>query len=95
MDNMKTDTFKYEWEGKEITVFDFERCITEYINYGNIEKAKNGFVTCSKYTGKKTTQPRSKVIVFSNDEPDKTKLSADRWIVRILFEGKLLSDVPE
>lgn len=79
--NMKSDAFDWAWGGKEYTVFDFARCVGEGINYNNIEKAKNGYVYSSKYMGKTSVNSKSKVIVFSNEMPDKSKLSEDRWFI--------------
>lgn len=79
--NMKKNDFAYLWEGKRITIFDFERSVGDGINYHNLEMAKNGFVVSGKYEGKKTYCADSKVLVFANQRPDETKLSADRWFI--------------
>ena len=62
---MKSDAFTFAWEGKGYTAFDLERSVEESVNYGNIERAKNGYVVSTKYTGKKTYQSQSKVLVFA------------------------------
>jgi hypothetical protein len=52
----------------------------DYIDYGAIEQIKNGLVT----QGTRLVFNCPHVIVFSNSEPDRETMSADRWnIVRI------------
>ncbi|AXH77070.1 MAG: putative viral replication protein [Circoviridae sp.] len=89
MCNMKSNDFGYMWEGKNITIFDFERSVEDGINYHNVEKAKNGYVMCGKYEGKTTYCRDSKVLCFSNVMPDKTKLSADRWFIKQIIDGEI------
>lgn len=90
--NMKSDAFDWAWAGKDVTVFDFARCVGEGINYNNIEKAKNGYVYSPKYMGKTAVNANSKVIVFSNEMPDKTKLSDDRWFIFRLMVPQYVND---
>lgn len=63
----------------DIYIFDFERCMEEFISYGAMEKIKNGYYMCSKYESKPIIRNCPHIICFANFEPDVTKLSADRW----------------
>jgi len=67
-----------------IVVLDFARDVEERVNYGAIESIKNGFVHSVKYQPVTKVFPIPHVIVFSNFDPDLTKLSADRWDIRRL-----------
>ncbi len=81
LSNMKTADFSFAWEGKEFTLFDFERCTDDHFNYQILERAKNGYVYSSKYEGKVTCNVKSKVLCFSNTMPTFDKLSLDRWFI--------------
>ena len=83
--NMKSESFDWAWSGCEMTVFDFARCVDGGFNYNNIEKAKNGYVYSPKYAGKTAVNANSKVLVLSNEQPDRSKLSEDRWFICELY----------
>jgi len=63
----------------KVVLFDFTRSIEGHVNYGVLEAIKNGMVYSSKYESRMKCFPKPHVVVFSNFEPDQTKLSADRW----------------
>lgn len=52
--------------------------------YTIIEAMKNGRLTCTKYKGKRILMAPPHLVVFSNWNPDLTKLSQDRWRVEEL-----------
>ena len=60
--------------------------------YAGIEALKNGVAYDKRYAFKKRRFDRPNIVVFTNDVPDKTLLSPDRWVVYILRNGAL---VPE
>lgn len=65
---------------EDYVVFDFTRDKEEICSYSMIETIKNGIIFSPKYeSGVKLKENGAKVIVFSNWEPDTSKLSADRW----------------
>ena len=66
---------------RSIFIFDFSRDAAEYINYGLLEQIKNGYVWSPKYTSVVKQFNTPHVLVFSNQEPDRTKMSRDRWDV--------------
>lgn len=56
----------------------------EFIQYDFLEDIKNGYVLSSKYWVYHKKMDKSHVVVFMNEDPDMTKLSADRYhIIRI------------
>ena len=76
--------------------FDVPRDAVAHFNYGILEALKNGFMSTGKYNGKICRFKPTKVVVFSNFPPDRTKLSRDRWDTLTIGEGELLdiSNVP-
>ena len=57
----------------------------DYINYGAIEKLKDGIFFSGKYaSGLKTRDENAHVVVFSNHEPDPGKWTSDRlFLIRL------------
>lgn len=62
-----------------LIVIDCPRSMTEYINYGGIEKLKDGLFCSGKYDGNMVVYNSPHLLVFSNEHPDMSKLSLDRW----------------
>lgn len=57
----------------------------EYLQYTILEQLKDRMVYSPKYNSHmKALQTNCHVIVFCNEEPDRTKMSADRYVVRYL-----------
>jgi hypothetical protein len=68
----------------QIIVIDVPRSSFDYISYQGIEEIKNGMFFSGKYESKMVIGPVPHLIVFANETPDTTKLSADRWqVIRI------------
>lgn len=56
----------------------------EYLQYDFLEEVKNGYVFSSKYESRMKMMQPCHVVVSMNEDPDLTKLSADRYqIIRI------------
>ena len=87
--NGKTADVGYAYDGQEYVVLDYTRDYENYVNYSIIEQMKNGILFTSKYQSKTKVFKPAKVVVFSNFQPDKTKLSSDRWKIIDLAETKL------
>ncbi|UOF81474.1 rep protein [Circoviridae sp.] len=90
----KSNDIKYavsEAEHKDIIILDVPRCNQDYISYEAIESVKNGIFFCGKYESKQVIFNSPHLIVFSNEKPDTTKLSEDRWKIYKISEGKLLA----
>lgn len=70
----------YAYNNQEIIIYDIPRCQDEeYINYGTIEKLKDGLYFSGKYNStQKYRKTNAHIIVFSNIEPPKNKFSMDR-----------------
>lgn len=60
-------------------VFDIPRSQGNKISYTAIENVKNGLFFSSKYESQQVVFNPPHVIIFANSEPDKSKLSSDRW----------------
>jgi len=68
-----------------IVIFDVPRVNQGSVSYQALEALKNGCIFNSKYESAMVRFNAPWVIVFSNQAPDKTKLSDDRWKIRELF----------
>lgn len=71
----------YAYNGEPIVVFDYTRSQEEMVNYSLIESFKNGRIFSSKYESNLKVFGSAKVLCLSNFDPDRTKLSMDRWQV--------------
>lgn len=70
-------------EFKSIFLFDISRGRLEFLQYSILESLKNGVVQSTKYaSASKHLHGKVHVVVFTNEHPDMTKLSADRYDVR-------------
>lgn len=63
----------------KVLFIDLSRSVEEYVSYEGIEQVKNGLFYSGKYEGGMCVYDCPHVIVFANFEPDKEKLSKDRW----------------
>jgi hypothetical protein len=77
----------FAYQGEGIVCFDFPRSSEEFVCYSVIEALKNGVVTISKYESQTFVFPVPIVFVFSNFEPDRSKLSLDRWDVHYILNN--------
>jgi len=83
-ENCKSADLKHHYSGQQIVMFDFVRSLEEYVNYSILESVKNGSMFSSKYDSCIKRYKIPHVFVFANFHPDKSKLSADRWIIRFI-----------
>ena len=74
----------YHFNHQNYVVFDFARDMADKFPYKLLEDFKNRRVFSSKYVPVTKRAPECHLIVFTNFEPDKSKLSADRWDVHSL-----------
>ena len=92
-ENAKSSDVKYAWEMKDIAIFDFMRSQSDHINYEIIESIKNGCVFSGKYeSGTKMRASGVKVVVFMNQQPDRSKLSLDRY--QVIDLGQMYPPAP-
>ncbi|QUS52615.1 replication protein A [Mute swan feces associated circular virus 13] len=67
----------------ELFIFDIPRGELQFFQWSIVEQLKNGIIFSPKYqSGNKFLRKGSAtVVVFTNEEPDRTKLSKDRWCI--------------
>ena len=70
----------YAYGGQRIIIVDVPRADSlEYLNYGAIEKLKDGCFTITKYESRQYVRDHhAHVLIFSNQMPDVTNFTADR-----------------
>lgn len=84
INTIMTDDKKNVGKIPQIIIIDVPRTSIEFINYAMIEKVKNGCIYSGKYEGGICIFPIPHIIVFANEEPKLSALSADRLeIIRI------------
>jgi len=68
-------------ERKSVFLFDLPRSTSEFLQYAILEQLKDGLIFSNKYMSqmKVLSTETSHVVVFMNEYPDMTKLSADRY----------------
>ncbi len=67
-----------------IVIWDIPRSLEEYVSWDSIESIKNGIFFSGKYEGGMCIFDPPHIVVFSNFEPDRTKLSMDRWNINAI-----------
>lgn len=65
----------------KIVIFDVPRSSLQYVSYTGIEEIKNGCFASQKYESGMVIMNSPHVLVFANEEPDRSTMSADRWKV--------------
>lgn len=65
----------------KVIIADIPRERQAQISYAGLEEIKNGCFFSGKYESGSLVMNSPHLIVFANCEPDRTKLSADRWVV--------------
>lgn len=63
-------------------IFDFTRSIEGFVSFEAIEAIKNGIFYNTKYESGMVVFNSPHIIIFANFEPDKSKLSEDRWNIK-------------
>lgn len=65
-----------------IVVYDIPRCQDmQFLSYASLEAIKNGHFYSGKYEGGWVLMNPPHLVVFSNEEPHREKMSDDRWVV--------------
>lgn len=78
LENGKTSDIAYLYNSEKYVIFDYTRS-DKNINYHVIENLKNGYMFAPKYQSALKYFTPAKLICLSNNLPDITKLSMDRW----------------
>lgn len=68
----------------KIVMWNLSRTQEGYVSYSGMEQVKDGYFFNTKYKCKQVIFNTPHVLVFANFEPDRTKLSADRWDVHVI-----------
>jgi len=71
-----------EEEQPTVAIIDIPRSHKEYVCYSTMEKIKDGLVYSGKYEGGKLRLIPHHLIIFANFEPQQSKLSEDRWVIK-------------
>lgn len=68
--------------GPEKIIIDLPRSFNKsFLSYQGIEEIKNGLFFSGKFESNMVCFNCPHIIIFSNEYPDKSKLSADRWVI--------------
>lgn len=65
----------------DVAIFHFTRTVEDYISYEAIESVKDGIFFSGKYESSMVMFNSPHIICLANFEPDRTKMSMDRWVV--------------
>ncbi len=68
----------------KVIIFDVARSEAKYLKYVSLELLKNGCFFSGKYESGQVLMNPPHIIVFANEKPDQSKLSADRWEIKCL-----------
>lgn len=72
-------------ESKQVFFFNIPRGGMEFLQYVILESIKDQMIYSPKYTSRlKILRHKAHVIVFSNEQPDESKMSSDRYVIREL-----------
>lgn len=74
----------YGYRGQKIALFDYPRESEEWVNYGAMEKVKDGIWFSGKYESGMKTCETPHVVGLSNFMPDLKKFSLDRWKILVI-----------
>lgn len=80
----KSADIYYAYFYEEVIFFDLARQKEDIVAYDVMENFKNGYFLSTKYQVKRVKFNVPHVVVFANFMPDQSKLSADRWDIRVL-----------
>lgn len=74
----------YAYFYEPVVFFDLARQKEDIVAYDVMENFKNGYFLSTKYQVKRVKFNIPHVVVFANFMPDQSKLSADRWDIRVI-----------
>ena len=79
----------------DLVIMDVPRVSMDFISYQALEKLKDGCFFNGKYRSRMIIMEHCHVVVFANQPPDMSKMSADRWKVYQIKDLALVIDKPE
>lgn len=71
----------YGYAFQRVVIFDWARDAEDRFPYGVVEAFKNGYFLGTKYQSRPVEFQVPHVVIFSNFQPDLSKLSQDRWSI--------------
>lgn len=75
--------------GLDLIIFDFTRANEDRGIYDCIELVSNGIFNSLKFRGRLVILPQKvRVIVFANFLPNRSRMSADRWLIYLVQRGE-------
>ena len=84
---------KHAYDGQYIVIIDLSRASESHFNYEIIETLKNGAYFSPKYNSCCKTSPIPHMVIFANCYHDPSKLSRDRWDIRLLRNVDIEKDL--
>lgn len=72
----------HAYDYQDYVIFDYPREHEEFVNYSIIEQFKDGRIWSPKFDSELKITRSPKVICFSNFNPDQSKMSKDRWVIK-------------
>lgn len=78
--------FSLAWK-PEVVFFNLTRSQESFVSYQAIESLKDGVCASSKYESGMLLMNCPHIFIFANFEPEREKLSADRWVVTRVGEA--------
>lgn len=75
----------------KIFILDLPRCKDGSVSYDILEQIKNGMITNTKYEAMNMIFNSPHLWIFSNEKPDKEKMTNDRWKIWTIKEKILFS----
>lgn len=89
----KADMAMIVKDDKKVFFFDCPRSKQgDFIQYDFLEELKNGYISSPKYESTNKVMEVPHVVVLMNEYPDTTKLSEDRYSVKVLSETDMTCD---
>lgn len=76
----------------KVILVDVPRDTIDFINYGAIEKVKDGCFYSGKYEGGMCVMNVPHVVFFANERPKLHKFSVDRWDIHVIKDRMLVPD---
>lgn len=68
-------------------------CTAEYVSYSALEELKDGIFFSGKYESSMVMTNNLHIFVFANFEPDRSKLSKDRWEIHYVGQKKRVAPI--
>jgi len=96
--DMKNGIISYQEKNKclpKIVLINIPRSSLDYVSYTGLEEIKDMFFFSGKYEGGMVCGASPHVFIFANEEPDRSKMSSDRFKVHRINVYKSILNVKE